>query len=152
MNQNIIGLTIIFVLIILPVFLVHAVSDAGLVRLIGYCLIATLGERGRRVGEVAMRAICLGLALAGLSMLGNITVPLITYYRDSSQALTELRTIKQVDSYAFLGASLTHVDILTDDNESLSMMYPNQTLIVGHKYTFTLLPNSNFVLEAMELN
>ena len=110
-------MTIIFVLIILPVFLVHAVSDAGLVRLIGYCLIATftaglfsyflffasplietarfyksLGERGRRVGEVAMRAICLGLALAGLSMLGNSTVPLITYYRDSSQALTELRT------------------------------------------------------------
>ena len=66
--------------------------------------------------------------------------------------VTETQVIDHIDSAAMPGAFYFHMTIKTEDNTSLSFWYPDQILQAGHKYLFTLLPGSNFVLSAHEMN
>jgi hypothetical protein len=159
--------------IVVPPLLVRIFGDAGTIRIIGSCLLAItfigvsiywlfkkgsviagmpiesqLGERGRMLFDLFIRALSLGLGIAGLSVLATIAPSAVDYSVDHSSVSKQVHVLTHVTAIAFPGASFAHIGIETDDNQYLSFWYPDQTLKVGQRYIFTLLPHSNFVLSA----
>ena len=88
---------------------------------------------------------------AGVWMLLSITPSVFTYINDASSVNSEDHLIRRIDSAAVPGAFYIRMGIDTEDGKYLSYMYPDEVLQSGGKYTFTLLPSSNFVLTAQRV-
>jgi hypothetical protein len=176
MNETInqyVGWISVIVLLVLPPVLVRSVSHDSTIRLFWYFILALavtsffsyfllskspltkgsvfekqFGDQGRRNVEYLMRMVCALAAAGGLWMIVNIVPSLIIYKKDPSSVRIEAHTISHIDSAAVPGAFYIHMGISTDDGKHLSYWYPTQVLQTGSKYSFTILPNSNFVLKA----
>jgi len=109
-------------------------------------------DRSRTIAALFFRGLALLVAMTGAFMSVNIAPSLLLYEVAHKTPRTEVHVINQINSPAVPGAFYMYVSILTDDKHYLSFWYPDKILQVGHKYAFTILPNSDFVLEAKELN
>ena len=153
--------------------LVRMSHSSGVIRVVVYCALITglvglclyLGLRkgsvvanlliaknlrtdhSKKIAELFFRGLPLLIAICGLVMLVSIAPPLFSYSVGGSSAVTESHTITHIDSAAMPGAFYIHMGITTDDGKHLSYWYPDQVLQTGNKYSFTILPNSDFVLE-----
>jgi hypothetical protein len=160
--------------LIAPPLLVRILADGSAIRIIAYCglLIAMtafclyLGLNGgvvvadmpiakdlksdesKKLAEVLFRGLPLVIVIAGLWMLAGIAPSLLVYESGQSPAASEVDVISHVDSAAVPGAFYIHMSIQTSAKSDLSFWYPDQILQAGHKYIFTILPNSNFILSA----
>jgi hypothetical protein len=105
-------------------------------------------EKGRRVAGLFFRGLSALMVIGGIYLLVHITPPVTSYSLGWAAAVDEVHMSRQVRSPAVPGAAYTYVSILTDDKKHLSFSYLDQTLQAGHKYIFTLLPDSDFVLSA----
>jgi hypothetical protein len=163
----------VIVLLVLPPFLVRSVADDSTIRLFGYFILSlaitgfflyyllsktpltkgsvfekNFANQGRRNAEYLIRICCAIAVVGGLWMIIGIVPSLITYKMNPSTASVEVHTISHIDSAAVPGAFYVHMGIGTDDGKHLSYWYPTQVLQTGSRYSFTLLPNSDFVLKA----
>ena len=109
-------------------------------------------DRSRRIAEIFFRGLPLAFLVVGGKMLAEFIPSVFSYASDQAHAVTEVHLIKQINSPSMPGAFYVYMGILTDDRRHLSFSYPDTILQVGHKYRFTLLPNSDFVLEAKDEN
>jgi hypothetical protein len=105
-------------------------------------------ERSRRYVGLFFRGLAALLAIAGISLAVSILPPMALYVLEGVPAVTEVHVVKQISSPAMPGAAYIYSSVLTDDKRDLSFSYPDTSLQPGHKYRFTLLPNSNFILTA----
>jgi hypothetical protein len=164
-------LTVIGLLLLPPILIRVSAYDIAL-RILGYCFLIAfaigffsymlcyksllkgttfesgLDERGRKIVELSIRGFCLLAVIVGLWMASSFFPSLITFIRDPSNVKTEEHVVGRTDSVALPGAFYVHMDVHTDDGKTLSLMYPDPILQVGHRYLFTLLPESDFVLTA----
>lgn len=165
-------------ILVVPPFLVRNFVDAApVIRIIAYCLMTTvLGfiglyltfkrgdivaempiakelktDRSKKVAALFFRGLAALAATIGFVMLAYIVPPLLSYELSQKPPLTEAHVVNYIDSAAMPGAFFVHMQVKTDDRRSLSFWYPDTVLQTGHKYSFTLLPDSNFVLDAKEL-
>jgi hypothetical protein len=81
-------------------------------------------------------------------MLASITHSVFRYVSDPSSVSIEEHVVRHINSAAMPGAFNIRIGIETEDGKYLSYLYPDQVLRTGNKYSFTLLPNSDFVLKA----
>ena len=81
-------------------------------------------------------------------MIFSVMPSLIYYKTNPSGATVEVHKISHIDSAAVPGAFYIHMGISTDDGKHLSFWYPKEVLQTGSSYSFTILPNSDFVLKA----
>ena len=104
------------------------------------------GKKGVSLWDITTRLICgfflvyggITVATIGFGLQELFSVPLVTIEA----------TMNKLQIVALPGSTLLHVTVLTDSEEhpSLSYWYPSSTLRSGEKYSFSLLPNSEFVL------
>jgi hypothetical protein len=109
------------------------------------------GDQGKRNAELLIRIFCALAVTGGLWMILSI-VPSLIAYSSASSASVEVHKIAHIDSAAAPGAFYIHIGITTEDGRHLSYWYPNEDLQTGGEYSFTLLPNSDFVLKADPAN
>jgi hypothetical protein len=170
-NNQYFGWISMIVLLILPPFLVRAVSNDSTIRVVCYFILAlavtaffsyfllsgspvtkgsvfekTFGDQGRRNAEYLIRSFCALAAIGGLWMMVSIMPSFIAYKTDPSKVSVQIHTISHIDSAAVPVAFYIHMGIYTEDRKHLSFWYPNEVLQTGQRYTFTLLPDSDFVL------
>jgi hypothetical protein len=105
-------------------------------------------EKGRKVTALFFRGLSAVMVIGGMYLLAHMAPSAASYSFGWAAAVNEVHMVRQIRSPAVPGAAYTYVSILTDDEKYLSFSYPDQTLQAGHKYVFTLLPDSNFVLSA----
>jgi hypothetical protein len=129
---------------IIALFSYYLVSKKPLIK--GTVFERNFGDHGKRNAEHLLRVFCALATIGGLWMIIGITPSLMIYKTNPSSANVEVHTISHIDSAAVPGAFYIHMVISTDDGKHLSYWYPSLVLRTGSKYTFTLLPNSDFVL------
>jgi hypothetical protein len=163
-------------LVLPPFFVRNFVNVAPAIRVVTYCLLivvlTSLGlflalrrgdivadmpiakelktEKSKRIVAAFFRGLVALMVIAGMFLLANVAPSIALYALRRSPAVTEVHTITHIDSPALPGAFYIYMNISTDDKTHLSFSYPHQILQTGHKYLFTMLPNSNFVLSATE--
>ena len=161
-------------LIIPPILVREFIDIAPVVRIVSFCLLAValslMGlcltfrrgdivaempisqqlktEKSRRAVGLFFRGLSALMIIGGMYLLVHVVPSVASYSLGWAAAVNEIHVIRQVRSPAVPGAAYTYVSILTDDKKYLSFSYPDQTLQAGHKYIFTLLPDSDFVLSA----
>ena len=176
--SNILRWTAVIGFLILPPVLVRSSSNGAAIRIVIYCVLlvtltlwcAYIGfkrgslvadmpiakdlktDKSRRIAEIFFRGLPLIFLVAGSAMMVEFVPSLLLYASNQTTAVTEVRAIKQINSPAVPGAFYMYMSILADDKKYISFWYPDMILQSGHTYLFTLLPNSDFVLEAKEVN
>ncbi|ANV99356.1 hypothetical protein LMTR13_03345 [Bradyrhizobium icense] len=105
-------------------------------------------DQSRKIAEAIFRGVPFIIAIVVFVVLVEIIPSVISYAFDPSSAKVEIHKIAHVNSAAMPGAFYIRMGIHTDDNQDLSYWYPDQILQTGGTYSFTLLPNSDFVLKA----
>jgi hypothetical protein len=171
-NNQYVGWIGVVLLLILPPFLVRSAGNDSTIRLAFYFILAlavtgffpyylfsktpltqgsvfekNFGHQGKRNAEYLLRIFCALATIGGLWMILSIVPPLIAY-NSASSATVEVHKIAHIDSAAVPGAFYIHMGISIEDGKHLSYWYPNDVLQTGGEYSFTLLPNSDFVLKA----
>jgi uncharacterized oligopeptide transporter (OPT) family protein len=164
--------------LLLPPYLVrHFVDVAPTLRVVIYCLLIIvltsyglylalrkgdivadmpIGQelktgKSRRIVALLFRGLASFMVIAGIYRFANIAPSIASYVLREAPAVNEVHTITQINSPALPGAFYIYMSILTDNKHYLSFTYPNEVLQVGHRYIFTILPNSNFVINANEV-
>jgi hypothetical protein len=168
-----VGWTGVIGLLILPPFLVRSVNNDAVIRLTFYFILSlsvsgffsyypfskspltkgsvfekNFADQGKRNAEYLIRSFCALAAVAGLWMMANVVPSLIAYDSDPSSASIEVYRVGHIDSAAVPGAFYIRMGIRTEDGQYLAYWYPRQVLQTGSEYSFTLLPNRDFVLKA----
>jgi hypothetical protein len=166
----------IIALLLLPPFLVRSDGNDSAVRLAFYFILALsaigffsyflfsktpliqgsvfekkFGEPGKRNAESLIRILCALAAIGGIWMILSILPSVITY-NSTSSPIIEAHKITHIVSAAVPGAFYIHMGISTEDGKHLSYWYPSEVLQAGSEYSFTLLPDSDFVLKAGPAN
>lgn len=105
------------------------------------------GNRGVKIWDITTRIICIIFFAGGSVWLINIGAGIKAYLATNSFVTIEA-TMNKLQIVALPGSTLLHVTVLTDNGEypSLSYWYPRNTLRSGQKYSFKLLPDTNFVM------
>jgi uncharacterized protein YneF (UPF0154 family) len=161
--------------LVLPPFLVRNFpATAPAIRIVAYCLLTiALGafglyltfkprdivadmpiakelktEKSKNVVALFFRGLAALAAITGLFLLVYVARPVFSYELTHAPPVTEQHVVNHINSAAMPGAFFIHMQVQTDDTKSLSFWYPDTVLQAGHRYTFTLLPDSNFVLSA----
>jgi hypothetical protein len=107
-----------------------------------------IAKKSRNSVALLFRGLAALMVIAGLSLAVSIVPPMALYVLKGVPAVAEVHVVRQISSPAMPGASYIYLSVLTEDKKDLSFSYPDPSLQPGHKYRFTLLPNSSFILTA----
>jgi hypothetical protein len=165
-------------LLFIPPFLVRGSADGGTIRIIVYCIlifaITLLGaylafkrgdivsgmpidkhfktEKSGRTAALFFRGLALLMTATGVYMAADIAPPLFSYAIAHRPAIVETDVVRAVTSPAMPGAFYVYMGVSTINDKHLSFSYPSPILQAGHNYMFILLPNSNFILMARQID
>jgi len=105
-------------------------------------------DQSKKIATYFFRGLPLVIAIVVFAVMVKLIPSVVSYAFNPSSTTVEVHKITHIDSAAMPGAFYIRMGIQTDDNMHLEFWYPDQVLQTNNKYSFTLLPKSDFVLKA----